>query len=198
MPHFFQTIRSNSNVYKIGPAAAEASPLTLVVAKSFMKVTSTADDALIQSMINACTEWGEKYTGRDFRVKTWTLFLDFFPVRIVLNRDPVESVTSVKYLVATVLTTVDNTIYYLKKLTQCSEIILFEDKEWPTDIDDREQSVEVEFKTESYFCTNEILEALKRHVLFLYENRGDCSCDAKSANDAGVSFIYNQFRIPRI
>ncbi len=187
-----------TDVYKIGPVAPEASPLLLTVAKDFMKVTSSTDDVLIQSMIDACTEWGEKYTGRDFRVKTWTLFIDCFPVRIKLRRDPVESVTTVKHLVSDSLVTVDNTIYYLKKLTQFSEILLVDGKDWPDDTDIREQAIEIEFKTESFFCKNEILEALKRHVSFLYSNRGDCSCDGTSADSAGVSFIYDQFRISRV
>jgi len=43
-----------------------------------MKVTSNAEDTLIQSLIDSATEWGENYTGRDFRDNQWKLLLDSF------------------------------------------------------------------------------------------------------------------------
>ena len=185
-----------SKVYQLKNAGT--SPLSKDDAKAFMRISSASDDALIQSLIDAATEWGQKYTGREFTDNTWTLLMDEFSSRIVLNRDPVDSVTTVKYLVSNVLTTVSDTIYYLKKLTQCSEILLLSSKEWPTDIDDREQAIEIEFVTKTYYCTNEILEALKRHVAYLYSNRGDCPDIKEAANESGVTFIYNQFRISRV
>lgn len=185
-----------SKVYELKTAGA--SPLSVDDAKVFMKVSSATDDALIASLINATTEWGQKYTGREFTANIWTLLLDEFTTRITLNRDPVASVTTVKYLVSSTLTTVSDTAYYLKKLVQCSEILLEEDKEWPTDIDNREQAIKIEFVTKSYYCTNEILEALKRHVAFLYSNRGDCPDIKEAANESGVTFMYDQFRISRV
>ena len=78
-----------------------ASPVTKDAMKAYLKVTNTKDDLIIQSMIDACTKWGEKYTGRDFRAITWKLLLDCFPAstRILLKRDPVASVTSIIHLV---------------------------------------------------------------------------------------------------
>ena len=55
-----------------------ASPVDLATMKSYMKVTSTSDDVLIQQLIDSATQWGENYTGRDFRVKSWRVFLDGF------------------------------------------------------------------------------------------------------------------------
>jgi uncharacterized phiE125 gp8 family phage protein len=165
--------------------------------KSYLRVTNTADDVLIQAMIDAATEWGEKQTGRDFRSITWDLFLDCFEDRIKLRRDPVVSITTVKHLVNSSLVTVDNTIYYLKKLVQASEILLFEGQSWPTDTDNREQAIEIRFVTEGFRCQESIINAIKRSVAFWYTNRGDCdSCDT-ACRGSGVKMIYDQFKIQR-
>jgi len=186
----------NTAVYQ--RVSVAASPVSLADMKSYLKITTTADDALIQAMIDAATEWGEKYTGRDFRAITWDLLLDCFTDRIELRRDPVASVTTVKHLVDAVLVTVPAATYYLKKLTQSSEILLNEDQEWPTDTDNREQAIEIRFVTEGFQCQESIIEAIKRHVAFWYRNRGDCADCKGSAEGAGVTIIYDQFRISRV
>lgn len=185
-----------SKVYQLKTAGD--SPLLLAVAKTFMKVQSSSDDALIQVLIDSATEWGQNYTGREFTNNTWILLLDKFIDRITLNRDPVDTITSVKYLVSDVLTAVADTTYYLKKLTQCSEILLAEDKTWPTDIDNREQAIKIEFITESYRSENLILDSLKRHVSYMYSNRADCPDVSDAAKAAGIVFMYDQFRIVRV
>lgn len=177
--------------------SAAASPVVLADMKTYLKITSSADDTLIQALIDSCTEFGENYTGRDFRVKDWRLSIDFFQARIVLDRNPVASITTAKYLVSDALVTIASTVYYLKKLTQCAEILLQENQSWPIDIDDREQAIEIEFKTEAYYKDDQIIDAIKRNVLFAYENRGDCDTK-EAAQKSGAALIYDQFRISRI
>lgn len=186
----------NTAVYQ--RISAEASPVTLAVMKDYLKKTATADDALIQSMIDAATEFGEKYTGRDFRAITWDLLLDRFTDRIELRRDPVASVATVKRLVSGTLVSVASTVFYLKKLVQSSEILLNEDQEWPDDADDREQVIEIRFVTKGYQCQESIIEAIQRHVAFWYRNRGDCPGVGSAAKLSGVTIIYDQFRISRV
>ena len=194
--HFAAQLTLDTKVYN--RISAVASPVTLTVMKSYLKITTTADDALIQSMIDAATEWGESYTGRDFRAVTWNLLLDRFTNRIELRRDPVDSVTTVKRLVSGSLVTVASSVFYLKKLVQASQILLNEDQEWPDDADNREQVVEITFVTKGYQNQESIIEAIKRTVAFWYRNRGDCP-DVKTAIDgAGVTIIYDQFRISRV
>ena len=53
-------------------------PLSLADMKTYLKVTSTSDDALITTLLAAATSWGELYTAREFRVNTWLLFLNEF------------------------------------------------------------------------------------------------------------------------
>lgn len=174
------------------------SPVSLAAMKDYLKITTSDDDAIIQTRIDAATEWGEKITGRDFRAITWKLLLDCFADRIELCRDPVISITTVKHLVDAVLVTVPDTVYYLKKLPESSEILLNEDQEWPTDTDNREQAIEIEFATTGFRCQDTIIEAIQRHVAQWYFNRGDCADMAVSAKMAGVLDNYAPFTIQRI
>lgn len=198
--------------------SADPSPVSLADMKSFLKISNTAEDSLIQTLINSATEFGEKYTGRDFRIKTWRLLLDsflslsdtysafrqyddrhfVFTDHIKIERDPVTTVSDIKRLVDGLPVSVTATDFYLKKLTNHSEIILFEDKEWPDDVDDREQAIEVTFLTKAYFCINNIIDAIQRHVAHLYTNRGDCDDAGMGSSDSGATLIYDQFRIARV
>ena len=98
------------------PPSAE--PVTLAEAKQQARIDSSADDALITSLITAARQWAEKYTGRAFITQTWQLTLDMIPGAsgkwwdgerqgpvtglddvnyISLPRAPLQSVTSVTY-----------------------------------------------------------------------------------------------------
>lgn len=193
-----------SDLYSLKTAGAV--PVALDDMKLYMKVTATADDDLITSMLATATTYGENYTGREFRANTWTLLTDEFLDRMCLNRAPVASITSIKHLVSDVLETVANTVYYLKKNLQFAEGLLREDQSWPTDTDTREHAVEIEFVTETYRDVDAIATAIKRHVAYWYSNRGDCagsgggagcSC-GDAAKSSGVTAIYDQFRISRV
>lgn len=181
-------------------------PVLLDHMKAYMKVTASADDDLITSMLSSATTWGENYTGREFRANTWTLFTDEFADRMGLMRAPVASITSVKYLVSDVLTAIADTVYYLKKNLQFAEVLLKEDQAWPTDTDAREHAIEIEFVTETYRDVDAIKTAIMRHVAYWYSNRGDCAASSGSAGcscgdaakGSGVTAIYDQFRIDRV
>ncbi len=187
-----------STVYELVSAAA--APVVLADMKTYMTVTHGLHDELIQEFIDSATEYGEKYSGRDFRVKSWKVLLDEFEDRICLRRSPVDSITTVKHLVSDVLTLVPSIVYYLKKGTQFSEILLQDGQTWPTDTDLREQAIEIVFATVAYNCGNSISIAIKRWVSFAYANRGDCDCqdEALIGKQSGANNIYNQFRIERI
>ena len=191
-----------SDLYVLNTAGAV--PVALDDMKAYMKVTASADDDLITSMLSAATTWGENYTGREFRANTWTLLTDEFADRMCLNRAPVASITTVKHIVLDVLTAVADTVYYLKKNLQFAEILLKEDQSWPSDTDSLEHAIEVEFVTETYRDTDAISTAIMRHVAYWYSNRGDCAGSSSgcscgdAAKSSGVTALYDQFRIDRV
>ncbi len=58
---------------------AATEPISTAEAKSFMRVTSTADDTLIGVLIKNARQLCENYSGRAFISQTWEFSLDRFP-----------------------------------------------------------------------------------------------------------------------
>jgi len=101
-------------VQTVAPAAE---PITRAEAKLHLRLDDdlTADDALIDTLISAARAYAEAYCGRSFITQQWRLVLDTFPSpqsfgvpwgqpwsippqAIQLERGPVQSVESVRYL----------------------------------------------------------------------------------------------------
>jgi hypothetical protein len=58
---------------------ATAQPVTLDEAKTFLRVSITDDDVLIQTLIECATEAAESFTNRSFCTKGFRMSLDSFP-----------------------------------------------------------------------------------------------------------------------
>jgi uncharacterized phiE125 gp8 family phage protein len=175
-------------------------PVNCVDFKTYIRLPQSvvSEDSLITSLLSAATDWGEKYTRREFRDNTWTLQLDSFPAGgICLRRDPVETISSVTYEIDGVETTVDAADYYLLKDVQVSWIVLNDDVSWPTDGDSTLGSITVTFTTQAYECEAEIITAIKMHVASMYSERGDCPA-TEAARKSGATAIYDQWRVSRV
>jgi uncharacterized phiE125 gp8 family phage protein len=172
-------------------------PITLESAKKYLKIENSADNEVIQDMIAAVVQFAERYTGRDMRAKTWKLVTDCFEDRILLRKSEVATVTSVKYLVDDSLSTIADTVYYLKKGHQFSEVVLRSDQVWPTDLDAIESGIEIIFVTQTPRYIEETKVGTFEHLAFLYANRGDCDVNS-AALKSGATEKYDQGRIPRI
>ncbi|MDD3029973.1 MAG: head-tail connector protein [Alphaproteobacteria bacterium] len=61
----------------VTPPAVE--PLTLTEAKAHLRLDTSADDALIGTLIAGARQWAERYTGRAFITQTWALSVDRIP-----------------------------------------------------------------------------------------------------------------------
>lgn len=184
-------------VYEL--VAYATSPVSLADMKTYLRISGSSEDALIQSLIDAATAWSEDYTGRQFRENTWKLLLDEFADRIDIRRSPVKEITSITHIVSGVPAIVAASTYYLKHLTQLAEVLLVDGEDWPTTTDEREQAITVFFTAAVYArALGRFNDAVKRLVAYLYENRGDCTCDTESAIASGASAILGQFRIARV
>lgn len=75
-------------------------PITRANAKAFARVTSTAEDTLMDSMINAAVALVQDYCMHQLINATWEMQLSQWPTDgvIELGKGLVSSVTSVKYL----------------------------------------------------------------------------------------------------
>lgn len=180
-------------------------PVLLKQMKEYLKVPNSADDNILLGLIASATAYGEKYTGREFKANTWTLFVDQFSTRILIDRSPVDAITSVQNLVSDALVTIPDSVYYLKTNQVCSELLLKVDQQWPDDTDEIEHGIQIKFVTKAYNkAIDEIKSAIKRHVAYMYYSRGDCPesgfglADNDSASLSGAKGIYNGFKILRI
>lgn len=155
-------------------ATAGAPPVSLADMKAALKITCAADDDFLQDLILASTQDVEKYmNGRQVRANQFYQLVDCFPCRFVLDRVPVDTIDAVERLVDDVWTPVDPAEYYLKPAQQWAEIVLRSGEMWPTDADDVEHSVRVTFTCKPLDCLDLVQAGIRRHVTFLYENRGD-------------------------
>lgn len=100
----------------VTPPAVE--PVLLADAKQQARIDTTADDALVSSLIAAARQWVEQYIGRALITQTWQMTIDTWPVAslpfwdgeregpvtvlenpgyILLPRPPLVTVNSVTY-----------------------------------------------------------------------------------------------------
>lgn len=180
-----------------GPAVL-AVPLADV--KTWLKVTTSDLDAEITALIEGATATAEHITRRDLINKGYRTFRDNFSDmetsygnyaalipysrrnpgynEIELRRSRLQTVDNIEYLKDDVWTAVDAAIYYSTLETEYSRVLLKDGQSWPTDIDNREQAVRIDF-TAGYGdaaadVPADIKTAIKQHVANAFANHGDC------------------------
>ena len=207
MPHF----NLNSNQFLINNLVVEPiqytlitgsvqKPITISEVKSFLKIDDDDSDTELKSFIDTVTNKAEQITGRDLITKTYKTYLDCFPpdsFGIEIQKSKLQAITSIKYLVAGVLTTFDASNYYITDEQEYATIWLFDGKTYPTDIDiNRKQAVEIIFTagfgTKPCDIPIDLKSAMLSHVNLLNENRGDCS------GEEAISPLIMQLYIPYI
>jgi len=112
--------------------------VTTAEAKTFLKVDTSDDDALIDGYVSMATTYLENYTNRSFLTSTWQLSLDVVDTNVAfieLPRTPLGVINSVKYW--------DNddaeqtwasSNYEVDKTKQPGRLFLADGGMWPTDM----------------------------------------------------------------
>lgn len=197
--HLFpHRVKKKAFTYNVTIPAAER-PLTLAEVKDYVKVDTadTLQDDFLCALIDAATDCGEKYTGRDFINRTYTTFRDTFHDCFQLRRSRVSDVTSIKFLLNDVLTTVPTTVWGFTDVNDFPDIFLKEDQVWPTDVDNVPQAIEIVFiagfGADNTAIPADIKQAMLANILFMFDNRGDCPTDG--ALPAITKTLYNKIRI---
>ncbi len=75
-------------------------PISMVQAKTHLRIDGPEEDSLIADLITATTSWAEQETERALLTQTWVMYLDSFPwwrAPIFLPLPPLQSVSSIKY-----------------------------------------------------------------------------------------------------
>lgn len=158
----------------ITPPAAE--PVTLSEAKAHLKVDTTADDALITSLVTAARARAEWHTGRAFVTQSWTLWLDGWPQNglIEIPLPPLQSVTQVKlYALDGTPSVLDPSAYQLDAASAPARLLR---KSEPAANLRAVNAVEIAF-TAGYGAASAVPQPVKQAILQivadLYTNRGD-------------------------
>lgn len=98
-------------IYKL-IEAPDIEPLTIDEVKEHLRVDNDDDDTLIESLITTARMMVEEYTALQLLPSTWELYLDSFPNEILINKTPIQEISSLKYYDSSnVLTTLDANLY---------------------------------------------------------------------------------------
>ncbi len=161
--------------YKLHTAPTEE-PVTLTEAKAHLVVSTTTDDALINSLIVAARQKAEDYTARQFCTATWKLYLDEFANTVNIHKSPVSAVSEIVYKDTDgTEQTLDTTKYFLDSVSEPARLIPAYGETWPS-IYAQINAICITF-TSGYGAAATVPTAIKAAMLLiighLYENRGD-------------------------
>ena len=172
--------------------------ITLEQAKAFCKIDTDADDLVVGVMISAAVESCQRITNRTLLP---TVFLGEFENHyydreqqypfVDIRRSPVTSVTSVKVHNGTDFAEEEH--YFRNK--EGFPRVSFIDGHNFYYFDRVPYPIQLEFTAGYEEVPAPLLNAIKAHVLFLYENRGDVTPDGKVGIPVEVDMLYRQYRV---
>jgi uncharacterized phiE125 gp8 family phage protein len=142
--------------------------------RNHLKVDSTEDDVLIDTLISVCTEQCEHQTNRKFVTATYDQTFDTWADEMLLPYPPLSSVTSVTYYDEDgVEQTLSSSIYDVVTNQEPGRIRLAYDQSWPTHRSQNE-AITIRFVA-GYGDADDVPSTLKQAMLLLgghlYENR---------------------------
>jgi len=160
-------------------------PITRDEAKSYMKVTMTQDDTLIDSLIQAATTELERYTNRIFIERTFlgeydAIEFSKFEVEgfVEIRRSPLGSITSIEVIQGGSGVAVTGTV---EKDNFSYARVLFDDP-LPSYDNDVARPLQIVF-TAGYGAATDVPDedklAIMKLVNFHYRNRGDCAAQCE-------------------
>jgi len=186
-----------------------AQPANLAVSvadvRLWLKLPDTPPaDAELESLIRSATRTAELSTKRTFINTTFRTYRDFFECCIKLRRSKLQTIQKYQYSVDDSFIDVPTDLYYQTDENDFSKIILKTDKDYPDDIDEKLQSILIEFVAgfgaDDSSIPYDLRHALLMHIAAMWENRGDC--DQNLSDDflekslpAAARLIYTQNRL---
>lgn len=179
-----------------------ATPATGTITATYLGV-DLEDATLVNSFILASMECFEKMTRRVLINTTFITYRNSWSCFYELRKSPLVSITSVKYNDENdTEQTLADTNYYTTIDSFYSKLIFIDDFDAPK-ISTRDQSIFVEliagYGTSESDIPEDIQLAIKAHVAFLWENRGDCpNASDKSCMPCQTITVFQKYQIPEI
>ena len=205
--------------------APAALPVAVADVKTYLRINTSDDDAMLSGFIEAATDIVEKYTGRRLITQTWAQFMDAFPQNsridalpdgvtegaiseYVYGADsfelllfPVQSITHLKtYDPANTAYTMSSSDYFLDTASEPCRLALANDASWPTTLLRAIKGIEVQFVVGYGASGSAVPFGLKQAIMEIvgkfYSSRG-CS-DSENAMPATALALLQSYRVMRI
>lgn len=126
--------------------APTAEPISIAQAKAQLRVTDSAEDALITSLISVVRQACEDRIRRTIVKTGYELIAAAFSDRMELDRGPLLQVTSVKYLdTAGTLQTLAPSTYVVDQYAAVPAVLLASGATWPTVATGRPDAVRIAY-----------------------------------------------------
>jgi uncharacterized phiE125 gp8 family phage protein len=144
--------------------------------KLFLRVDQSTEDTLIDAMITAAIKTAEKQMNCDLLNATYENCRDSIHQDLTLRRGPYSSLTKIEYMVDGSYVLLASTEYDLAQGGIFGKIDGIDLSE--SDYDIHPEAIKITFVagygTTAADIPADIIMAIKTHVGYLYENRGDC------------------------
>ncbi|MCP4489033.1 MAG: hypothetical protein GY820_17225 [Gammaproteobacteria bacterium] len=174
-------------------------PVTLEEVKALLRITSTAEDDLLDSLIAVATETLEAYTRRVFIERTVQEEFDSVMISgtevypfVKLCRSPLISVTTVEIYDGTSFV---EESYQTKDQPGFARILF---NEWTYGTGDTPFPLRVTFKAgygDAVAVPSTIKQAIMMYANYLYVNRGDCNPECRMGVPVGVRALLGAYKI---
>ncbi|RJG06253.1 hypothetical protein D3870_09730 [Noviherbaspirillum cavernae] len=197
--------RMTMNLRLIAPATED--PISLNEARLHVRLivdpadtSAHPDDSLIKSLIAAAGQRAEHLTGRALMTQTWELALDRFAPVIELDKSPVQSIGSVKYLDGNgALQTLDPSAYVLDDFSEPGRLLPATGRSWPATLG-QINAVRIQF-TAGYENAAEVPQAIRQWMLLLigtlYENRESVIVGASIQELPHIDGLLDRYKVWR-
>lgn len=148
-------------------------PVTLAEAKTQVRVTHTAEDSYISTLIKAATRYVEQTLSMSIAEQTWQLTLDAFADAIELPRGPVQSVDEFEYLDSDGLpVAVSDDLYTADFVSRSPWLVLNSGESWPTTLD-AVNVVAITYTAGMETVPEDLRHAILVQIQLLYERGSD-------------------------
>ena len=151
-------------------------PITASEVKTYARIDGSDEDTLIESYIVAVRQAAEQYLGRALITQTITMLLDSWPGDVVkLPRPPLISITGVYTTDESDSDTVyASSNYFVQTIPEPGELVIKFGYTFPTNTERYKGGFKIIYVAgygDADSVPNNIKEALKMWVTYIYENR---------------------------